>query len=234
MKNKWRVVFVLCAIFLIFFCVNNKTKINITKTKDKAIIGTENKKENNNVEKQKNTSNNNIVTNSNIIGKITINNTSINENIVQGNDNDYYLNHSITGEKSSIGSTFLDYRNKKYDRKIIIYGHNSKTVKNLPFHDLEKYLDKSFYESNKYINLNLFQESSKWEIFSVMIVEGNYHMKLSFNDEEWIKHINWMKNNSVFNTDINIDQHDKVLTLQTCYYKPENSYLLINAKKIGG
>ena len=92
----------------------------------------------------------------------------------------------------------MDYRNTLKDRKLLIYGHNSKTLKNALFHDLEKYLKKSFYKNNKYIELVLNDETTKWQIFSVMIIKksNNRHMKITFNDKEWIEHINWMMENS--------------------------------------
>lgn len=169
-----------------------------------------------------------------IIGKISIPDTNIDSDLVQTTDNEYYLNHSIDGKKDYKGSIFMDYRNTTYDRKLLIYGHNSETLKNVPFHDLEKYLSKSFYNLHKNINLTLNDEESTWEIFSVMIVEegNNNHMKITFNDKEWIKHIDWMKKNSVYDTYIDVGVDDKIVTLQTCYYKPKNSYLIVNAKKI--
>lgn len=174
------------------------------------------------------------VRNKDIIGKISIPGTSIDSDLVQTTDNEYYLNHSIDGKKNYKGSIFMDYRNTTYDRKLLIYGHNSETLKNVPFHDLEKYLSKSFYNLHKNINLTLNNEESTWEIFSVMIVEegNNNHMKITFNDKEWIKHIDWMKKNSVYDTYVDVGVDDKIVTLQTCYYKPKNSYLIVNAKKI--
>ena len=67
-----------------------------------------------------------------------------------------------------------------------------------------------------------------------MIVKNgnNKHMQITFNDSEWIQHINWMRHNSVYDTDVDIGLNDKIVTLQTCYYKPKNSYLIVNAKKI--
>lgn len=44
--------------------------------------------------------------------------------IVQGNDNEYYLDHNFYGMKSVYGSAYLDYRNIPNDWIQIIYGHN--------------------------------------------------------------------------------------------------------------
>lgn len=172
--------------------------------------------------------------NKDIIGRIKIDGTNIDNILVQTDNNEYYLNHLPNGEKDSRGTIFMDYRNNTNDRKLLIYGHNSETLKSAPFHDLEKYLNESFYKQNKYVELTLNDEKSTWEIFSVMILEknDNRHMKITFNDSEWIKHLDWMKNNSIYNTDVEASLNDRIITLQTCYYEPGDSYLIINAKKI--
>ena len=48
---------------------------------------------------------------SSIIGWIRINDTEINQPIVQGEDNGYYLRHNYRGEYATAGSVFMDYRN---------------------------------------------------------------------------------------------------------------------------
>lgn len=172
--------------------------------------------------------------NSNIIGSIKISGTNIDEILVQSDDNEYYMNRDEYGNYSNVGSTFMDYRNKIGDRKLLIYGHNSRTLKDAPFHDLEQYLDESFYKDNKYIELTLNNKKEVYEIFSVMVVKADKypHMIIEFSDSDWLKHLTWMKNESLYETSANINGDDKIITLQTCYYEPNNSFLLINAKKI--
>ena len=230
MENKKIIKIFVSIIFFVLILVtykfrNNETKINQYLIDKDSII----------IEKDNNNDKESIVAvvNTNIVGKIKINGTKINYPIVQGKDNDYYLNHSPENKKDAKGSIFLDYRNNLEDRKLLIYGHNSKTLKNIAlFHDLEKYIDYSFYKNHKYIELYIDDNKNEYEIFSVMIVKGNKHTKLSFNDKEFIKHIDWMKRESIYNTKVNVGMTDQILTLQTCYYKPANSFLLINAKKI--
>lgn len=169
-----------------------------------------------------------------IIGNLKIANTNIDNDVLQGKDNEYYLIRDSHGVKNIYGSIFMDYRNTLEDRKLLIYGHNSKTLNDVPFHDLEKYIDYTFYKNNKYIYLTLNDEKAIYEIFSVMIIPKNTtrHTKITFNDKEWIEHLNWMREESVYDTNIDVGLMDVILTLQTCYYEPENSYLIINAKKV--
>ena len=62
-----------------------------------------------------------------VVGYVSIPSISINYPVVQTTDNDYYLNHLITGEVSTSGSIFLDYRcpsNATGSRNTVLYGHN--------------------------------------------------------------------------------------------------------------
>jgi len=234
MKKK-KLIFSVFLVMIFILSLNYfiKEETNIIYTPQKVI---DDEKYNYTEEKESDNKTNNEKdeTDSDIIGKITIDGTNINYEIVQGSDNEFFLNHSVTKEENIHGSVFMDYRNTLDDRKLLIYGHNSKTLKDALFHDLEKYLKKSFYEEHKYIDITINNKKSTWEIFSVMIVEenNNSHMKITFNDEEFIKHIDWMKEESLYNTNIEVGNTDKIITLQTCYYNPKNSYLIVNAKKV--
>lgn len=169
--------------------------------------------------------------NSDIIGNIKIKNTGINYELVQSQDNTFYLNHNSNKEEDKNGSIFLDYRNNLTDKKLLIYGHNSE-YEWAPFKELENYLNQNYYEENKYIYLTLNNINYKYKIFSVIITSPNEyrHTKINFTEEEYIEHINWLKEQSIYNTNIDVNSKDKIIILQTCYYNPKNSYLLINAK----
>ena len=85
----------------------------------------------------------NTYNNSDIVGVLKIAD-EIEVPIVQTNNNDYYLNHSIDNKESIYGSIFLDYRTNIDSKKLLIYGHSS--IKNdVPFNILEKYYDKEKY-----------------------------------------------------------------------------------------
>lgn len=136
-------------------------------------------------------------------------------------------------EEDIAGAVFLDYRNNFNDRKLLIFGHNARKLKTVPFHDLEKYKDESFYNDNKYINLNLNNEDSKWIVFSVMIVKksDNTHMKLNFSDSGWLQHLTWLKDNSLYDTKVDVSANDRIVIIQTCNYNPDDTLILISAKK---
>lgn len=85
---------------------------------------------------------------SSIIGWIRINDTEINQPIVQGKDNGYYLRHNYRGEYATAGSVFMDYRNASdfSDDFMIIYGH--RMTGHLMFGDVKLFADASFFEEH--------------------------------------------------------------------------------------
>ena len=59
------------------------------------------------------------------------------------------------------------------------------------------------------------------------------HTKIEFSTvEELENHIKWMQEESVINLNVLVNINDQLMTLQTCYYEPSDSFLLINLKKV--
>lgn len=89
--------------------------------------------------------------NKDLIGWIKINNTDINYPVMQTKNNpDYYLRRNFNKEYSSWGTPYLEEEcNMNSSSNLVIYGHHING--NKMFGELEKYKDKNFYESHKYI-----------------------------------------------------------------------------------
>ena len=170
--------------------------------------------------------------NTDIIAELSIENTDLVTPVVKGSDNEYYLNHLLDKSRNSLGSVFLDYRNNIDDRKILIYGHNSENVYT-EFHLLENYLDEEYYYDHDDITLKTVDNTYNYKIFSIYIATTNLqHVNLNFTDTEYYEHLNWLKNNSIYDTGVTIDPNSEILVLQTCYFGIDNSYLIIVAKKV--
>jgi len=88
-----------------------------------------------------------IKQNADFMGWLTIPGTSIDEPIVQGNDNAHYLEYDVTNTKSIKGAVFLDYKNQGnfYDNHMSLYAHYMEDGS--MFHDLHKYKEKDFLEA---------------------------------------------------------------------------------------
>lgn len=149
---------------------------------------------------------------------------------MQGNDNEYYLNHLENKEKSIYGALMLDYRTNFDNSKInIIYGHMSNSNVT-PFTELEKYFE------HNYKDIEIIGEDNNYhyEVFSVFKVkkQENRHLKVYFNDDdEYLEQLNWFKKMSIYQTDISLNYNDKILILQTCT-KNSDEFILVIAKKI--
>ncbi len=167
--------------------------------------------------------------NSDIIGKVIIDNTNIDTLFTKTNDNDFYLSHSLDRSYNQLGSLFLDYRTNITDKKIIIYGHNSYYY-DTPFKELEKYLDFNYYNKHKYIIVITENSYYKYEIFSIYLTSEDYeYYKVVINDYQ--KHLQYLKDKSIFNTNTDIKDED-IIVLQTCSNSYKDTFLIIVGKKI--
>lgn len=151
--------------------------------------------------------------------------------ITQSKDNEYYLNHSISKKSDKKGTEFMDYRVNINSKQINIYGHNSQTY-NLPFRKLEKYLDKNFFEENKYINLSDDNNKSVYQILLIKEISDDYeHMKIDINEKNVVNHLNKLKENSIHYRELTYNSNTDILVLQTCSYNNQDSYYIIVAIK---
>lgn len=153
--------------------------------------------------------------------------------VYQYTDNKYYLEHDENGDYNKYGSIFMDYRNSINDKKILIFGHNSK-LRKTKFSKLETFLSIDFFNeiNNRYIYIEFGKSEYKYLVKSILIVDdSSQHMYLNYSKKGWISHINWINNNSIYKSDIKNDSN--ILILQTCLFdNPKGKYLLVVGEKI--
>ncbi len=156
--------------------------------------------------------------NNDIVGYLSIENTSIDYPVVQYSDNFYYLEHDLYKNKSNAGSIYLDFENDLTgnDYNTVIYGHNMRD--NIMFHDLRYYNAKSFYDEHKYINYSTLYNDYVYEIFSVYETSIDFpYITVNFDSEESFYTLSkQFKEKSIYNTNVNLEPSDKVITLSTC------------------
>lgn len=87
--------------------------------------------------------------NSDVRAWVTLDGTKIDYPVLQGGSNMDYLNKDIYGNFALAGSIFLDSRNDSTfaDNYSVLYGHHME--KSAMFGDLDKYLDRNFFEANR-------------------------------------------------------------------------------------
>jgi len=177
--------------------------------------------------------------NDDVVGILEINNTDYVVPIMQGDDNDYYLNHTPDGRSNFMGSIYLDYRvDIDSSRKLLIYGHNSSNI-DMPFKILEEFYDKEYYDNHKYVEITTSTMKKKYEIFSVHVETSDFsYMNINFDtDEQYLMHLEKLKSRSIYDTGIEISSDDEILILQTCsthsdYRNYSKKYLLIVLRRV--
>ena len=238
MSRKKKIIYIIIVSFIIignliwYFNFSNTAR-NKKNQKDKEIITNTYKNVDNTINED------NVIkkyqdmfSNDDIIGELSINNTDLKVPIVKGKDNDYYLKRLLNKQVNSLGSVFMDYRNNTSDRKIIIYGHNSHNVYT-EFHILEKYLNSSYYSNHSIITFKDINYTYTYQIFSVYKTNKNYkHVNLNFTSEEYSEHVKWLKNNSLYDTHVPVDDDSQIIVLQTCDISNDGEYIIVVGKKI--
>lgn len=228
-RNILVIILIIIVLFLLLIFIKSKHReykyIDMNNVTNEVIIEDNNIEDINNYRKKYN--------NNEIVGSITILNSNFKVLFAQTTNNSYYLNHLLNKEYNELGSVFLDYRtNIDNNKKINIYGHNNNIETS--FNYLINYLDNKFYKEHRKIIIATSNNNYLYEVFSIQIVSSNYiHMKVNFNSKkEWNDYLENILNNSIYKEDINIDNIDKVLTLQTCTNIEDGQFLLVNAKVI--
>ena len=137
---------VIGAMFLVINFYNNETSII---TDNKQIEKKDNSNEYNvNVKLLRKEKNNNE-----IYGVLRIDEVEFYSILTKGADNKYYLNHALSGRKTTGGNPFIDYRNISLDDKeVVVYGSSS----NKEFSKLTKLFNRDTF--NKEIEMKLYLE----------------------------------------------------------------------------
>ena len=156
--------------------------------------------------------------NEDIVGWINVPNTSIDYPILQGKDNDFYLERNYKQNPERAGSIFMDYRNDavKLGENTILYGHRMKDGS--MFGHLKKYLNQGFYDENPVFQFDTLAGSYEVEVFSAYTTTAGFdYIQTEFaDDEEWKQFISTIKEKSSIKTDTEVKGN--ILTLSTCDY----------------
>ncbi len=175
-------------------------------------------------------------------GWIEIEGTNINYPLMQGTDNDYYMNHDYKKEYSRWGSLFLD---KAYDwtipsSNLLIYGHNFSD--GVMLSDLLKYADKSFYDAHPTIKVTTPEEDTEYEIIAVFYSRlyyksekdvFRYYFFVNAEDEAaYNEFVSNAKAASIYDTGKTAEYGDQLLTLSTCEYSQVDGRFAVVARKV--
>ena len=177
--------------------------------------------------------------NPDVYGWIYVEGTTIDHPIMRGSDNDYYLNHAYTGEALPIGSIFLDYNTKDKltdNFNAVIYGHNVVAVsgsKSSMFHDVTKFLDADFFNSNK-IYIYTMDGVFIYKAVSVYPTTADYfYYRTEFpNEAAFLKFAKEMVANSKVPSGETFSSGDTMITLSTCTNGASDGRYALHAKLV--
>lgn len=143
---------------------------------------------------------------------------SISYPIVQGEDNDYYLRHTVEGKRNSAASIFMDFRNNDdySDANTLIYGHNMKNQS--MFGSLKQYKNAETCAASSYFWILTPERDYRYEIFSVREVSerDDVYSLYSANGEAFKMYLENTQAGSLVPFDHTFDGSEKVITLSTC------------------
>lgn len=142
---------------------------------------------------------------------------------------DYYLWKDMYGEYNRYGNPYVDHRcdlsKDGPGANTIIYGHN--THDRLGFNILESYMTLDGYKEAPVVRLDTLFESTQWKIFAVILTNStpsadrghvfSYLYPEFSSSDHFSNVIGGILQRSIINTNVDVREDDKILTLYTCY-----------------
>ena len=163
--------------------------------------------------------------NKDIIGWLTVG-KMIDEAVVQ-RDNEYYMDHDVSGRKNAAGAVFLDQLISLRTRPntLVLYGHNMRDQSRFGW--LRKYEDEAFYRENRIISFNTLYEEGDYVVFSEGTVstemgDAHYLDFLGLDSlrlDERMRALAVLQEVNVLKSDVDVRADDQLLVFVTCVEK---------------
>ena len=164
-----------------------------------------------------------------VYGYISVQNTNINYPVTRGEDNDFYLNHAVTGEYNPVGCIFADYEcdlSVGNNYNTVFYGHNITTGGSDMFHDVEKFFDaKMMFNSYIYVytmeGIYIFEPFSVYETdyedkyFKVRFKSGDQFIDFA-KELQALTQAKDQETKKIMSKNLVFTDRDRLLTLSTC------------------
>ena len=172
--------------------------------------------------------------NDDIMAHLLIEGTTIDYLVVQGRDNEFYLNHDIWRNPTAAGWIFLDYEAniEGRDQNWVIYGHNMQ--RDHKFHSLRRYRNYGFLQDHAIIILTTPMGVYYWEVFSFYStnIEFGYNSANFGNRDAWENMLEQFVQMSIHYTGVSVTADDRILTLSTCTNVDLDERFVLHARLI--
>lgn len=178
--------------------------------------------------------------NSDIVGWITVDGTKINYPVMQTpNSPDYYLKRDFEKNHSAHGCIYAREVCDVFapSDNIVLYGHRMKDGS--MFSDLSQYARKSFCDEHPYIRFNTLTDYGTYEVAFVFTIASNmdtpfqYHQFVdATSPEQFDSFVENCRTYSLYDTGVDVNYGDKLITLSTCEYSQVNGRLVVVARLV--
>ena len=177
--------------------------------------------------------------NEDFIAWIKIDGTKIDYPVMQTiNDPNFYLKHAFDKSYSDYGVPYIQ-ENCLIDScdNFMVYGHNMNNGS--MFADLCKYEDEEFYKEHKYIQFDTLLDYGRYEIVAVFKTVAYNDAGFKYfqfvdaeNEADFNEYIETCKSLQLYDTGVDAEYGDRLLTLSTCEYSQTDGRIVVVAKLI--
>lgn len=175
------------------------------------------------------------------IGWLRIEGTAIDYVVMWTPDEpDKYLHIDFYGNYSNRGTLYLDENCDIWNSEnLIIYGHHMQS--SAMFGNLDYFSGESYWEDHKYIRFDTIYKEQTYEIVAAYYArilyqdeEGfRYYQFIEADDEETFnEYVDFIEENQCYDTGVDVEYGDRLLTLSTCAYQVENGRFAVVAKLV--
>ena len=178
--------------------------------------------------------------NQDFVGWLRIQNTSLDIQVVQSKDNEYYLKRDFYKNSNRYGCPFMDYKNNpsELDDNTLIYGHHMSDGS--LFSNLDGYKTLEGYRESPIIEFSTLYNDYKFKVFAVFLSTSspttdngfNYMITDFASDDKFTDFINEVRLRSVINTNVTVNSNDKIITLVTCAKDFDDARLVVMGRLV--
>ena len=182
--------------------------------------------------------------NQDFVGYLSADGINLNLPVVQTDNDEIYLNKNFYGSTTKYGCPFVTHLNNisynHLDMNTVIFGHhmNNGTI----FGALDKYKSISGFKSAPVITFNTIYKDYQWKVIAAFITNGyikddnNYMFPYYFTNlsatYKMSAYLSELAQRSLYDTGVDVQPTDKLLTLSTCAHEFEDARFVVVARLV--
>ncbi len=181
-------------------------------------------------------------TNRDFVGYLEADGVGLSLPVVQGDDDNEYMEKNFYGKKTKYGCPFVTHLNDviNFDQNTIIFGHhmNNGTV----FGALDKYKSIEGFKKAPVITFNTLYSDYSWKVVAAFVTNAykeqdngyvfRYYFTTLSTQERFSAYLNEISQRSIYDTGVDVLPTDKLLTLSTCSHEFEEARFVVVARLV--